>query len=89
MILHLGYNVSVPIADIIGIFDIDNASTAKATKKFLKSAEDDGMIIAAGMELPKSIVLCCPAGSWQRVYLSPLAPATLLGRIESIRSSLL
>ena len=89
MILHLGYNVSVPVADIVGIFDIDNASTAKATRKFLKSAEDDGMVIAAGQELPKSIVLCCPTGSWQRVYLSPLAPATLLGRIESIRSSLL
>ncbi|MDE7245914.1 MAG: DUF370 domain-containing protein [Oscillospiraceae bacterium] len=89
MILHLGCNVSVPIADIVGIFDIDNASTAKSTREFLQSAENDGMIITAGSDLPKSIVVCCPAGSWQRVYISPLAPATLLGRLESIRSSLL
>lgn len=89
MILHLGYNVSVQVEDIVGIFDIDNASTARATREFLKSAEDDGMVITAGPELPKSIVVCCPAGSWQRVYISPLAPATLLGRLDTVRSSLL
>ena len=42
------------------------------------------MVIAVGQDLPKSLVVCCPRGSWQRVYLSPLAPATLLGRLESL-----
>ena len=88
MYLHLGNNVSVPTDDIIGIFDIDNATTARSTREFLKSAEDEGMVTAAGADLPKSIVVCCPRGSWQRVYISPLAPATLMGRLESIRSLL-
>jgi len=84
MYLHLGSNISVPTDDIIGIFDIDNATTAKATREFLRSAENEGMVTAIGQDLPKSMVICCPRGSWQRVYISPLAPATLFGRMESL-----
>ena len=85
MYLHLGSNVSVPVEDIIAVFDMDNATTAKSTREYLKAAEDEGMVAAVGGDLPKSLVVCCPRGSWQRVYISPLAPATLLGRLESIR----
>ena len=88
MYLHLGNNVSVPTDDIIGIFDLDNASTARSTRSFLRTAEEEGMVTAVGGDLPKSLVVCCPRGSWQRVYISPLSPATLLGRLESIRSLL-
>ena len=83
MNLHLGNNVSVPTDDIIGIFDLDNASTARDTRKFLRAAEEEGMIFAVGEDLPKSFVVSCPRGSWQRVYVSPLTPQTLLGRVES------
>ena len=85
MYLHLGSNVSVPVEDIIAVFDMDNATTAKSTREYLKAAEDEGMVAAVGGDLHKSLVVCCPRGSWQRVYISPLAPATLLGRLESIR----
>ena len=83
MNLHLGNNVSVPTDDIIGIFDLDNASTARDTRKFLRTAEEEGMVSAVGEDLPKSLVVCCPRGSWQRVYVSPLTPQTLLGRMEN------
>ena len=88
MQLHLGNNIAVPVDDIIGIFDLDNASTARDTRKFLRAAEEEGMVTAVGCDLPKSLVVCCPRGSWQRVYISPLAPATLMGRLENIRSLL-
>ena len=84
MYLHLGNNISVPTDDIIGVFDLDNASSARSTREFLAAAEEEGMVIAVGQDLPKSLVVCCPRGSWQRIYLSPLAPATLLGRLESL-----
>lgn len=84
MYLHLGNKISVPVDDIIGIFDLDNASTSRVTRNFLRAAEEEGMVISVGEDLPKSLVLCCPQGSWQRVYISPLAPATLAGRLESI-----
>lgn len=86
MYLHLGSNVSVPTDDIIGIFDLDNASTARGTRDFLRAAEEDGMVVSAGGDLPKSLVVCCPRGSWQRIYLSPLAPATLSGRLEELQA---
>ena len=40
------------------------------------------MLFPIGDDLPKSLVVCCPRGSWQRVYISPLSPQTLLGRLE-------
>ncbi len=83
MYLHLGSNISVPTGDIVGVFDLDNASISKYTRQFLRSAQEEGMMIPVADELPKSLVVCCPRGSWQRVYLSPLAPATLLGRLEA------
>ena len=85
MYLHLGSNVSVPLDDIIGIFDLDNASTSRITRAFLRAAEEEGMVITVDGDLPKSLVVCCPRGSWQRVYISPLAAATLHGRLESVR----
>jgi len=83
MYLHLGSNVSVPYADVVGIFDLDNSSTSRITREFLAAAEREGMVINVGEDLPKSIVVCCPEGSWQRVYISPLASSTLLHRAES------
>lgn len=83
MYLHLGSHVSVPLDDIIGIFDLDNVSTSRITRAFLRAAEEEGMVIAIDGDLPKSLVVCCPQGSWQRVYLSPLAATTLYGRLES------
>ena len=82
MYLHLGSNVSVRWEEVVGIFDLDNASTPPATRAFLRAAEEEGMVIAVGEDLPKSVVVCCPQGSWQRVYISPLTSATLLRRLE-------
>ena len=46
MYLHLGNNVSVPTDDIIGIFDLDNASTARDTRAYLRAAEEEGMVVS-------------------------------------------
>ncbi len=83
MYLHLGSNVTVPSDDIVGIFDLDNCSSSRITLQFLRAAEEEGMVFSVGEELPKSVVVCCPEGSWQRVYLSPLNVTTLVRRIES------
>ena len=83
MYLHVGGGVVVPSEDIVGVFDLDNASTSRRTREFLAAAEKEGMILPVGEDLPKSMVVCCPRGSWQRVYISPLTSATLLRRLES------
>ena len=82
MYLHLGGAVSVPAVEVVGIFDLDNTSTSRITRDFLHTAEAEGMVVSVGGDLPKSVELCCPQGSWQRVYLSPVNSVTLLHRWE-------
>ena len=82
MYLHLGQSVVVPYRDIIGIFDLDNASWSHRTRTFLERAEKEGRVVNAASDLPKSFVLCEKKGQ-AVVYLSQLSPATLKGRVES------
>lgn len=83
MYLHLGNGVVVRKADVLGVFDLDNSSSSAITRKYLAQAEKSGEVVSvAGLELPKSFVLCAqPDG--QRVYLCQLNSSTLLKRSES------
>ena len=58
MYLHLGQNVVVPEADVIGIFDLDNTTGSHITRKFLGEAEKAGRIVSVSDDLPKSFVVC-------------------------------
>jgi len=58
MYLHLGQNVVVPEADVIGVFDLDNTTGSFITRKFLSDAEKAGCIISVSDELPRSFVVC-------------------------------
>ncbi len=80
MYLHLGQSVVVPFQDVIGIFDLDNASWSHRTRSFLERAEKEGRVVNAAADLPRSFVLC--GGGEATVYLSSLSPAVLRGRME-------
>ena len=82
MYLHLGQAVVVPEGDIIGIFDLDNASWSPRTRRFLEKAEREGRVVNAASDLPRSFVLCQKNGGEPLVYLSQLSTATLKGRLE-------
>ena len=81
MYLHLGQDVVVRKKDILGIFDLDNTSHSHITRKFLKSAENDGNVIDISGELPRSFIVV--ADGKVMVYLSQISPATLLKRFDS------
>ena len=81
MYVHLGGGVTVPSREVAAVFDLDNATTSIPTRRFLERAQAEGMLLPIGEDLPKSLVVCCPKGGWQRVYLSPMSPATLQGRL--------
>ena len=88
MYLHLGNNVSVPMEDIIGIFDLDNASTSRITRQFLRAAEEDGMVITVGHDLPKLSFLLqgikpCPVGSIHILGLA--APRISCKKLQRVR----
>lgn len=83
MYLHLGQSVVTPYRDIIGIFDLDNASWSHRTRAFLERAEREGRVVNAAADIPKSFVLCWGKGKESIVYLSQLSSATLKGRMEN------
>ena len=84
MYLHLGQSVVVSHKEILGIFDLDNASWAYRTREFLERAELEGRSQWLGGDLPLSIVLVGkPGDDKPTVYLSQFSSATLAKRIEN------
>ena len=82
MYLHLGQSVVVPHKEILGIFDLDNASWAYKTREFLERAEAVGRAVWLGDDLPRSFVVVGREDQPPTVYISQLSSSTLLGRVE-------
>jgi len=83
MYLHLGQDLIVRQADVIGIFDLDNASQSHITREFLKKADRAGQVALVAEDIPKSLVLVQTDGR-RSVYLSQLSTATLQKRSVGI-----
>ncbi|MBE6050520.1 MAG: DUF370 domain-containing protein [Clostridium sp.] len=79
MFLHLGENVTVPIKDIIGIFDLETTMYSADTNQFLRMAEEDGFVERITDETPKSYVVA-EVDKMSKIYLSPISSATLSKR---------
>jgi hypothetical protein len=85
--LHIGQNVMIPDRRIIGIFDLDNTSTSKHTRAFLKAAEDESVVVDACDDIPRSFLVCDHPYHKQIIYLSQLNSQTLAKRSEGSVSS--
>lgn len=85
MYLHLGQNYVIKTEEIIGIFDIENTSVSKNTVNFLNLKEKNKKIINTATDIPKSFVVVLKKGDIL-VYLSGLAPATLIKRTNLIET---
>ena len=80
MYLSIGNDMAVRSSSIIGIFDMDNTSTSKRTRKFLEMAEKEGQVVPCD-DLPKSFVLTAEYG-FNKVYLTALSASTLEKRLK-------
>ncbi len=80
--LHIGMNVMVDPRRVIGIFDLDNTSTSRHTRRFLDGAEKEGVVQSACEDIPKSFVVCDHPYHRQIIYLSQLNSQTLLKRAQ-------
>lgn len=58
MYLYLGNDAVAEDRDIVGIFDLDNASWSIHTRKFLSAAEKNKKLRNAAEDIPKSFVVC-------------------------------
>ena len=69
---------------MLGVFDLDNTSWSKRTREFLQRAQEDGCLIEATDELPKSFVLTQEYGQ-TRVYLTKFNASILARRFAGGR----
>ena len=77
MFLHIGATWMLPSENIVGMFDFDNTTQAKATQSLLKDAQKRGKIKNVDEnEIPKSYILTKNGN----VYLSPMSTKTLTKR---------
>jgi hypothetical protein len=83
MYVHLGQSVVLPEGEILGIFDLDNASWAYKTREFLDRAEREGRVVSVSEDLPRSFVLARRDGQETMIYLCQLSASALLRRTKS------
>jgi len=81
MYIPIGSDMSVRDTSIIGIFDLDNTTWSKHTRKFLSQAEQNGQVVTVADDLPKSFLLTSEYGM-DRVYLCQFNAATLEKRMK-------
>ena len=82
MYLHLGQSMVVHKEDIVGIFDMENCSSSRHTRKFLSLCEDAGEVVDVSTDLPRVFALCVSPEGEKTVYLSQISSQTLAKRWE-------
>ena len=80
--LNVGSGKSIPERDIVGIFDMDGATVAGDTRKFLSRAEREGRATVTAEDIPVSFVVTAKEGSDIRVFFTRNAPKALRRRAE-------
>ena len=83
MYLHLGGDTVIRTEDIIGVFDLDNATMSYKTREYLSYAEKQGRVVNVSSELPKSFVICKENNDYI-IYICQLAPMTLIKRAGQV-----
>ena len=78
MYLHIGEDTVIRDRDIIGIFDMDTSTVNKATRDYLKKAEQEKRVVYVNYDLPKCFVV-----TNKKIYISPINTATLNKRAKS------
>lgn len=81
MYLHVGNNKNIRTRDIIGIFDADTATVESLTRRYLSSAQKNGLLLSAKDEIPKSFILYKENGKYM-VCFSQLSTQSLCGRMQ-------
>ena len=86
MYLHLGGDTVIKTENIVGIFDLENASISRHTKKYLTAVQKSSKVVNVSMELPKSFIVCFENGI-ETVFISQISTSTLIKRLDYIKAS--
>ena len=77
MYLHIGEDTVIRDRDIIGIFDMDTSTVNKATRDYIKKAEQEKRVVYVNYDLPKCFVV-----TDKKVFISPINTSTLSKRAK-------
>ena len=77
MYLHLGQDTVITTETVIGIFDMDTSTVNKATRDYLKKAEQEKRVVYVNYDLPKCFVV-----TDKKVFISPINTSTLSKRAK-------
>ena len=84
MFLHVGNNRNIRIRDVVGIFDMDNATVSSVTRRFLSGNQKKNLVESVAEEIPKSFVLYRDRRDGRlKIYFSQLSTSALCGRMNS------
>ena len=81
MLIHIGNEFLVEHDCVIGVFDIDNCSVGKKTRKYFSSEQGYKRIIATPSELPRSFIV-----TKSNTLISGLSSTTIIQRIINDRN---
>ncbi len=79
--LHVGNNKNIRIRDVVGIFDMDNATVSSVTRKYLSHKQKTLTVESAAEDIPKSFILYRDGDDY-KICFSQLSSAALKGRME-------
>ena len=87
MFLHVGNNKNIRLRDIVGIFDMDNATLSSVTRKYLSKKQKENLVESAILEIPKSFILYKEKGEY-KICFSQLSTSALGTRLISFRKKI-
>ena len=79
MYVNIGGGFALRRADIVAVFDMDNATWSRITHGALALAEKRGEVINAAEDIPRSFIICEENGV-RKIYLSQLSSAAVARR---------
>lgn len=79
MYVNIGGGFALRRADIVAVFDMDNATWPRITRDALALAEKRGEVINAAEDIPRSFIICEENGV-RKIYLSQLSSAAVARR---------
>ena len=82
MKLYLNDEHALDKGSIVGIFDMDTATVAQDTRKFLSEREREGCATVTTADIPVSFVVECDRDKKIKIYLTRNAPKALRRRAE-------
>ncbi len=78
-LINIGATTVLYKKDVLGVFNLDTASTGTDTKRYLSELERKKRLETVGNDIPKSFVVFL-SGRKEKAYITTLSSASIYGR---------